>query len=87
YRHMTMNLAECINFILKGTHHFLIKSVVKNIFSLSALFPKRVEKYVGKIKGRHIWCEEVMKDIAENAQRANFMSAMCHSRPNLPQFF
>ncbi|KAK5819558.1 hypothetical protein PVK06_024568 [Gossypium arboreum] len=41
YGHMITNLAECINSILKGTHHLPITLVVgETYFRLAALFPK-----------------------------------------------
>ncbi|KAK5802402.1 hypothetical protein PVK06_029993 [Gossypium arboreum] len=58
YGHMTSNLAECINSILKGTHHFVLK-------------------------GSHVWCKLVLKDIGENAEITNSMTSVCHSQPNL----
>lgn len=55
----------------------------RNIFPLIRLVSEaRKKKYVGQIKGRHIWCEEVRKDMAENATRVNTMMVVCHSRPN-----
>ncbi|KAK5824575.1 hypothetical protein PVK06_019355 [Gossypium arboreum] len=42
FGHMTSNLAECINSVLKGTRHLLITVVVRETyFRLVALFPKR----------------------------------------------
>ncbi|MFQ6669266.1 hypothetical protein Gotur_034587 [Gossypium turneri] len=41
YGHMTSNLAECINSILKGTRHLPITLVVRETyFRLTVLFPK-----------------------------------------------
>ena len=48
YGHMTSNLAECINSVLKGTCHLPITSVVRETyFYLAVLFPKRAANYAG----------------------------------------
>ncbi|KAK5840144.1 hypothetical protein PVK06_009024 [Gossypium arboreum] len=50
YGHMTSNLAECINSVLKGTRHLPITSVVREInFHLAALFSKRAKSYKGQM--------------------------------------
>ncbi|KAK5825280.1 hypothetical protein PVK06_020094 [Gossypium arboreum] len=51
-------------------------------FHFAALFAKWVEKYEGQIKGGHFWCETVLKDKGENAERVNSMSSVCHSHRN-----
>ncbi|KAH1047205.1 hypothetical protein J1N35_037989 [Gossypium stocksii] len=59
YGHMTINLAECINFVLKGTRHLPITSVVRETyFRLVALFPKRAASYKGQMQGGHVWCRK-----------------------------
>lgn len=82
---MKTNLTECINFVLKETHHFLLTSMVKETyFKLAALFPKLAKTFVGQIKDNHVWCELVLKDIRKNIERTNLMSSVCHSRPINP---
>ncbi|MFQ6630104.1 hypothetical protein Gotur_006563 [Gossypium turneri] len=55
YGHMTLNLAECINSVLKGTHYLPITSVVRETyFRLATLFPKRAGSYVGQMQGGHV---------------------------------
>ncbi|KAH1039011.1 hypothetical protein J1N35_040754 [Gossypium stocksii] len=82
--HMTKNLMEYINFVLKGTHHLLITSIVKETyFHLAKLFPKRAEKYVGRMKGGHVWCEDIMKEIREGTTQANCMHSVCDSHEDL----
>ncbi|MFQ6667555.1 hypothetical protein Gotur_033525 [Gossypium turneri] len=56
YGHMTSNLAECINSVLKGTRYLPIILVVRETyFRLAALFPKRAASYAGQMQGGHIW--------------------------------
>lgn len=67
YRHMTLNLAECINFIMKGTRYLLMASVVKETyFLLATLFSKWIETYTGELKGSHIWYESMLKVIKKS---------------------
>ncbi|KAH1066861.1 hypothetical protein J1N35_031848 [Gossypium stocksii] len=84
YGHMTTNLAECINFILKGTRHLSITSVVRETyFRLAALFPKRTATYKGQMQGGHVWCHKVLQAINKFKARANTMYIVCHDRDNL----
>ncbi|MFQ6667987.1 hypothetical protein Gotur_033821 [Gossypium turneri] len=84
YSHITSNLAECINFILKGTRHLPITSVVQEIyFRLAALFPKRAVRYAGQMQGGHVWCSKVVQEINKNKTRTNTMHTVCHDRDNL----
>ncbi|KAK5802953.1 hypothetical protein PVK06_030587 [Gossypium arboreum] len=60
YGHMTSNLAECINSMLKGTHHLPIIAVVQETyFCLVAVFPKRATSYKGQMQGGHLWCAKI----------------------------
>ncbi|MFQ6665322.1 hypothetical protein Gotur_032091 [Gossypium turneri] len=84
YGHMTSNLAECINFVLKGTRHLPITSVVRETyFRLAALFPKRAASYTGQMQGGHVWCSKVVQEINNAKVRANTMHIVCHDRDNL----
>ncbi|KAH1122013.1 hypothetical protein J1N35_005173 [Gossypium stocksii] len=50
YGHMTSNLAECINSVLKGTRHLPITSFVREAyFYLAALFSKLAASYKGQM--------------------------------------
>ncbi|KAH1063335.1 hypothetical protein J1N35_028322 [Gossypium stocksii] len=84
YGHMTSNLAECINFVLKGMHHFLITLVVrKTYFHLAALFPKRTASYEGQMHEGHVWCRKVLQQINKANVWTNIMHIVCHDRDNL----
>ncbi|MFQ6659028.1 hypothetical protein Gotur_028073 [Gossypium turneri] len=84
YGHMTLNLAECINFVLKGTHHLPITSVVRETyFRLAVLFPKRAASYAGQMQGGHVWCNKVVQEINKAKARTNTMHTVCHDRDNL----
>ncbi|KAK5835651.1 hypothetical protein PVK06_011345 [Gossypium arboreum] len=84
YSHMTSNLAECINFVLKGTHHFPITAVVRETyFCLATLFPKRAASYKGQMQEDPVWCAKVLREINKAKARANTMHIVCHDHDNL----
>ncbi|MFQ6661971.1 hypothetical protein Gotur_029959 [Gossypium turneri] len=84
YGHMTSNLAEYINFVLKGTRHLPITSVARETyFRLAALFPKRAASYASQMQGGHVWCSKVVQEINKAKARANTMHTVCHDRDNL----
>ncbi|KAH1083510.1 hypothetical protein J1N35_023271 [Gossypium stocksii] len=84
YGHMTTNLAECINSILKGTRHLPVTSVVRETyFRLAALFPKRAVTYKGQMQGGHVWCHKVLQAINKSKARVNTMYTVCYDRDNL----
>ena len=79
YGHMTPNLAECINSVLKGTRHLPITSVVRETyFRLVALFPKRAASYAGQMQGGHVWCSKVVQEINNAKAQTNTMHTVCH---------
>ena len=60
YGHMTTNLAECINSVLKGTRYFPITALVKaTYFRLAELFMVMRNKYIAMIAAKHNYCEPV----------------------------
>ncbi|MFQ6636710.1 hypothetical protein Gotur_012470 [Gossypium turneri] len=84
YSHMTSNLAECINSVLKGTRHLPITSVVlETYFHLAVLFPKRAASYACQMQGGHVWCSKVVQEINKAKARANTMHIVCHDRDKL----
>lgn len=81
YGHMTSNLAECINSVLKGTCHLPITSVVRETyFRLAVLFPKQAATYAGQMQGGHVWCSKVVQEINKAKARANIMHTVSRSR-------
>ncbi|KAK5812676.1 hypothetical protein PVK06_028114 [Gossypium arboreum] len=84
YGHMTSNLAECINFFLKGTRYLPITLVVRETyFSLAALFSKRAASYKGQMQEGRVWCAKVLQEINKAKAQANIMHTVCHDRDNL----
>ncbi|MFQ6661799.1 hypothetical protein Gotur_029820 [Gossypium turneri] len=79
YGHMTLNLAECINSVLKGTRHLPITSIVQETyFRLAALFPKRAASYAGQMQGGHVWCRKILQEINKAKARTNTMHTVFH---------
>ncbi|KAK5819784.1 hypothetical protein PVK06_024807 [Gossypium arboreum] len=84
YGHMTSNLAEYINSVLKGTRHLPITLVVREtFFCLAAQFSKRAASYAGQMLGGHVWCAKVLQEINKTKAQANIMHIVCHDRDNL----
>ncbi|MFQ6667371.1 hypothetical protein Gotur_033416, partial [Gossypium turneri] len=84
YGHMTSNLAECINFVLKRTSHLLITSIVRETyFCLAVLFSKRAASYVGQMQGGHVWCSKLVQEFNKAKVSANTMHTVYHDRDNL----
>ncbi|KAK5813187.1 hypothetical protein PVK06_028635 [Gossypium arboreum] len=84
YSHMTSNLAECINSVLKGMHHLPTTTVVReSYFRLATLFSKRAASYKGQMQGGHVWCAKVLQEIKKAKARANTMDIVCHDHDNL----
>ncbi|PPR94799.1 hypothetical protein GOBAR_AA25869 [Gossypium barbadense] len=84
YGQITLNLAECINFVLKGTRHLPITSVVRETyFRLAALFSKQTVRYKGEMQGGHVWYAKVLQEINKAKVQANTMHTVCHDHDNL----
>ncbi|XP_040967217.1 uncharacterized protein [Gossypium hirsutum] len=84
YGHMTSNLAECINYTLKGTRYLPITSVVRETyFRLATLFSKRAASYKGQMQGGHVWCAKILQEINNVKAQANTMHTVCHDCDNL----
>ncbi|KAH1092389.1 hypothetical protein J1N35_019646 [Gossypium stocksii] len=84
YGHMTTNLAECINSIIKGTRHLPITLVARETyFQLAALFLKQAVTYKGQMQGGHVWCHKVLQAINKSKARANIMYTVCHNRDDV----
>lgn len=72
YGHMTTNLAECINSVLKGTRHLPITALVKaTYFRLAELFVVMGNKQIAMMAAGHNYCETVTNAMQENRRKAN----------------
>ncbi|XP_039129077.1 uncharacterized protein LOC120265263 [Dioscorea cayenensis subsp. rotundata] len=72
YGHMTTNLAECVNSVLKGTRNLSITAMVKSTyFRLAELFVRKGVQVQAQIASGLIFSESLMKAIQENQQAAS----------------
>ncbi|XP_039122070.1 uncharacterized protein LOC120258686 [Dioscorea cayenensis subsp. rotundata] len=72
YGHMTTNLAECVNSVLKGTRNLPITAMVKSTyFRLAELFVRKGVQAQAQIASSLIFSESLMKVIQENQQAAS----------------
>jgi len=75
YGHMTTNLDECMNSILKGARSLSIWALVKTIFQrTNSWFVERGTKVASMIEGGHQFPEDIVASLRKNQQQ----SAMCH---------
>ena len=76
YGHMTTNLVECMNFVLKGVHNLPITTLVRaTYFRLVELFDtKGSDAYARKAIG-YIFSKTLTTRLRENQQAAE---SMCH---------
>ncbi|CAL0317899.1 unnamed protein product [Lupinus luteus] len=74
YGHMTTNLAECINSVLKGCRALPITALVTATYHrLNSWFIHHRTEAENMIRAGHIYCEELSKVMNENNRKAS-----CH---------
>nr|XP_007136176.1 hypothetical protein PHAVU_009G024500g [Phaseolus vulgaris]ESW08170.1 hypothetical protein PHAVU_009G024500g [Phaseolus vulgaris] len=74
YGHMTTNLVECINFVLKEARSLLISALVKATFEKTKTwFVERVFKIDTMLRACHYYSEDITTLLRKNQQH----SAMC----------
>ena len=72
YEHMTTNLVECMNFVLKGERALPITAKVKETFhKINDFFVTNGMHILNMIKVRHRYSEEVFVMIQENRRIAS----------------
>ncbi|KAF1866232.1 hypothetical protein Lal_00024231 [Lupinus albus] len=71
YGNMTINLAECVNGVLKGSIALPITALVKATYHrLNSWFLHHRDEASNMIRASHIYCEELTKVINENNRKA-----------------
>ncbi|XP_019420733.1 PREDICTED: uncharacterized protein LOC109330922 [Lupinus angustifolius] len=74
YGHMTTNLAECVNAVLKGARALPITALVRATYHrLNSWFLHHRNEANNMIRAGHVYCEELSKVINENNRKAT-----CH---------
>ncbi|XP_016709154.1 uncharacterized protein [Gossypium hirsutum] len=86
YGHMTTNLLEAVNFVLRRTRHLLISAVFSATFyRLATLMPKIGLKQAKQLEAGHVYVEKIRNAMKDNTQRARLMNVELYSR-NLETF-
>ncbi|XP_016747037.1 uncharacterized protein [Gossypium hirsutum] len=86
YGHMTTNLVEAFNSILRRTRHLPISAVFSAIFyRLATLMPKMGLKQAKQLEAGHVYVEKIRDAMKDNTQRAKLMNVELYSR-NLETF-
>ncbi|KAF1881478.1 hypothetical protein Lal_00021456 [Lupinus albus] len=77
YDHMTTNLAECINEVLKGSRTLPITALVRTTYYMLNLWVVDLrDEAINMIKGWHVYCKELTNVIKEN-QRQSTCQLVC----------
>ncbi|KAF1897740.1 hypothetical protein Lal_00032498 [Lupinus albus] len=81
YGHMTTNLAECVNGVLKGSRVLPITSLVQATYHrLNSWFLHHRNEATSMIMAGHIYCEELTKVLNENNRKATCQTIQTFSR-------
>ncbi|KAF1889901.1 hypothetical protein Lal_00025231 [Lupinus albus] len=81
YGHMTTNLAECVNGVLKGSRALPITSLVQATYHrLNSWFLHHRNEATSMIMACHIYCEELTKVLNENNRKATCQTIRTFSR-------
>ncbi|KAF7813922.1 uncharacterized protein G2W53_034898 [Senna tora] len=68
YGHMTTNLAECMNSVLKGVRSMPITALVQStLYKTANYYHLRQQQALAQIHAGHIYCEEFRKSISKHA--------------------
>ncbi|XP_019451933.1 PREDICTED: uncharacterized protein LOC109354035 [Lupinus angustifolius] len=81
YGHMTTNLAECINGVLKGSRALPITAIVRTTYyRLNSWFVDHRDEAINMIKAGHTYCEELTNVIKENQRQSTCQLVRSFSR-------
>ncbi|XP_025670284.1 uncharacterized protein [Arachis hypogaea] len=81
--HMTTNLVECINSVLKGARNLPITALVKATFyRLNELFTRKIAEAEARINAGHVFTEHVTSKIHANQLASGNIQINCFDRQN-----
>ncbi|QHO04778.1 uncharacterized protein DS421_13g443080 [Arachis hypogaea] len=81
--HMTTNLVECINSVLKGARNFPITALVKATFyRLNELFTRKRAEAKARINAGHVFSELVTTKLHANQLASRNIQVNCFDRQN-----
>ncbi|XP_072066962.1 uncharacterized protein [Arachis hypogaea] len=83
WSHMTTNLVECINSVLKGARNLPITSLVKATFyRLNELFTRKRAEAEARINAGHVFSEVVTSKLPANQLGSENIQVSCFDRQN-----
>ncbi|RYR28633.1 hypothetical protein Ahy_B01g052779 [Arachis hypogaea] len=81
--HMTTNLVECINSVLKGARNLSVTALVKATFyRLNELFTQKRAETEARINAGHVFSELVTSKLHANQRAAGNIQVSCFDRQN-----
>ncbi|XP_057746280.1 uncharacterized protein LOC130965538 [Arachis stenosperma] len=81
--HMTTNLVECINSVLKGARNLPVTALVKATFyRLNELFTRKRVEAEARINAGHVFSELVTSKLHANQRAAGNIQVSCFDRQN-----
>ncbi|XP_029146864.1 uncharacterized protein [Arachis hypogaea] len=81
--HMTTNLVECINSVLKGARNLPVTALVKATFyKLNELFTRKRAEAEARINAGHVFSEFVTSKLQANQRAAGNIQVSCFDRQN-----
>ncbi|RYR29219.1 hypothetical protein Ahy_B01g053566 isoform E [Arachis hypogaea] len=83
YGHMTTNISECINAVLKGTRNLPVGSLVKSTYGrLAELFVRKGKEAEMQLGARQEFSQMLMRAIEKNKQASRNMRVELYDRGN-----
>ncbi|XP_025685490.1 uncharacterized protein [Arachis hypogaea] len=81
--HMTTNLVECINSVLKGVRNLPVTALVKAIFyMLNELFTRKRDEAEARINAGHVFSDVVTSKLHANQLASGNIQVSCFDRQN-----
>ncbi|XP_025662060.1 uncharacterized protein [Arachis hypogaea] len=81
FGHMTTNISECVNYVLKGTRNLPVTSLVKSTYGrLAELFVVRGQMAEAQLGTGHEFCQALVKAIERNMRDSRCFTATLYDR-------
>ncbi|XP_057756239.1 uncharacterized protein LOC130975459 [Arachis stenosperma] len=81
FGHMTINISECVNFVLKGTRNLPVTSLVKSTYGrLAQLFVVRGQTTEAQLGSGHEFCQALVKAIDRNLRDSRCFTVTLYDR-------
>ncbi|XP_016206290.1 uncharacterized protein LOC107646628 [Arachis ipaensis] len=81
FGHMTTNISECVNSVLKGTRNLPVTSLVKSTYGrLAQLFVVRGQTAAAQLGSGHEFCQALVKSIDRNLRDSRCFTVTLYDR-------